>query len=100
MEPSHADIVNTLFELGAGIVLWSHVRTLLKEKEVKGVSILPFAFYTVWGFWNLYYYPKIGQDWSFWGGIFVVLVNSYYTYLLYYYRFWIPRKKNELPTPN
>lgn len=93
MDTANADIVNATFELGAGIILWFHVKTILKEKKVLGVSIVPFAFFTLWGLWNLYYYPTLGQPWSFWGGIFVVSVNALYTYLLFHYRVLVPRRE-------
>ena len=53
------DFVNATFELGGGfLLLWNCLR-LYRDKEVKGVSVGVTAFFTLWGYWNLYYYPHL-----------------------------------------
>ncbi len=69
------DEVNALFELGGGVLLWLNVKSLWKDKQVRGVSFAPFAFYLGWGIWNLFYYPALGQIWSAIAGVNVVLAN-------------------------
>jgi uncharacterized membrane protein YfcA len=70
------DIINGIFELGGGILLILNCFKLYKDKVVKGVSISVCAFFTVWGYWNLYYYPCLNQWVSFAGGILIVAANS------------------------
>lgn len=61
---SIADIINGCFEaFGSVAVLFSCAR-LLKDKQVKGISLITTGFFTSWGFWNLYYYPSLGQSLS------------------------------------
>ena len=79
------DHVNGIFELGGGLLTWLSVRRLVIDKEVKGVSWWPIWFFTVWGIWNLYYYPHLDQWWSFVGGIFIVVANTVWLVLLVYY---------------
>ena len=80
------DIINSLFEAGAVIALLFHIRAILKAKEVRGMSIVPIIFYSMWGAWNLVYYPSLGQTWSFVAGIGVFVVNTLHVALLGYYR--------------
>jgi hypothetical protein len=69
------DLVNGCFEFGGSFALWMHVARLRRDKDIKGAHWLPFAFFFLWGVWNLYYYPSLAQWWSFAGGLFVVGAN-------------------------
>jgi hypothetical protein len=80
------DLINGLFELSAGFFVLNHCRVLLQDKEARGVSLASIVFFTLWGFWNLIYYPALGQMASFIGGVFVVLANAFYTFLMLFYR--------------
>jgi hypothetical protein len=57
------DIVNGA-SLGALLVL-NHCRGVLPDKAGAGVSVFSVALFTTWGFWNLYFYPSLGQWMSF-----------------------------------
>ena len=79
------DIVNGMYELcGAPFILLSFF-TLLRDKKVKGVSWLHVAFFTTWGLWNLFYYPQLGQWFSFAGGIAIVIANAMWLGTMIYY---------------
>lgn len=75
------DAINGTFELMSGFFLWNNVRILVKQKSVRGVSIITTAVFTLWGFWNLFYYPYLGQILSFVGGLNVVSANLTWVYL-------------------
>jgi len=62
------DAVNGAFEFLGGASVWMHVRTIMCDKQSRGVSPFATAFFTLWGFWNLYYYPSLAQWASFAGG--------------------------------
>ena len=81
-----ADLINGGFELFAGAFVVLNCLQVMKDKQVKGVNILAVTFFTLWGFWNLYYYPSLNQWWSFVGGISIVGANSWWVYLLLKYR--------------
>jgi hypothetical protein len=57
----------------------------MRDKLVRGVDWRATAFFTSWGAWNLYYYPHLGQTWSFGAGVFIGTVNLVYLCLMTYY---------------
>jgi hypothetical protein len=80
------DLVNGGLELTAGLAVFNHCRVLYRDKALKGVSVFSTAFFTAWGFWNLYYYPHLGQTASFIGGVSIVLANALWLGLMVKYR--------------
>lgn len=80
------DVVNGLYEMmGAPFILLS-VWNLYKQKRVRGVSWVHVGFFTTWGFWNLFYYPYLGQWWSFVGGIAIAIANTIWLCQMIYYK--------------
>lgn len=80
------DLINGLFEFFGGALSWLNVRHLLRDKKVRGVSLVPSAVFTVWGFWNCFYYPHLGQWLSFSGGVVIVGANAVWIALAWRYR--------------
>lgn len=81
------DSINGLFEFRGSILLWWNVRRLYLDKEIRGVSKLPTAFFAAWGLWNLFYYPSLGQIMSFFGGCSLVIANAvWFAQMAYYSR--------------
>jgi hypothetical protein len=70
------DAINAVFEGGGAIFLCLNVRRLIKDKSVKGVSLLTTSWWTAWGFWNVYFYSAVNTPASFYAGIAVVFVNA------------------------
>ena len=85
------DLINGSFELLAGFFLLNNCFQVIKDKSVAGVSIISVMFFTLWGFWNLYYYPHLNQMISFFGGLLIVIANTFWVVLLLKYR--NPRKQ-------
>lgn len=81
-----ADLTNGLFEFAAAGFILNHCRVLYADKALRGVSLLSTAFFFLWGAWNVYYYPSLGQHWSFLGGLFVVAANGLWVGLMLKYR--------------
>ncbi len=79
------DLINGSFELLGGVVILLSIRRVLKDKKVAGVSWPHVAFFAAWGFWNLFYYPHLGQWLSFAGGLLIVTTNTIWVALLIYY---------------
>lgn len=69
------DLVNGLFELLSSGAVWFNTTRLLRDREVKGYSVGATTFFTLWGIWNLYYYPHLGQLLSLAGGVSMVIAN-------------------------
>lgn len=80
------DLINGLFEFFGGALNWLNVRQLLRDKKLRGVSKIPTALFTLWGFWNLYYYPMLGQWVSLLGGLIIVSANFFWVVLAWKYR--------------
>jgi len=83
---SWQDVVNGAFECLAGFMVLLSCRRVYKDKAVAGVSIWATAFFTLWGYWNIYYYPHLDQWLSFFGGLFIVAANTIWVALLIKYR--------------
>lgn len=82
---SPADLVNGSFEGIGALVLLLNIRRLLRDKMVRGVHWAPVAFWTLWGYWNVFYYPSLGQSFSFVAGLAVAAVNTVQLALLVKY---------------
>lgn len=80
------DAINGTFELAAGAFVLNHCRRLYRDKILRGVSLVSVAFFTVWGIWNLYYYPALGQSVSFYGAMLVLVSNAIYLSMAMHYR--------------
>ena len=79
------DRVNGGFELFAGFFICLNIMKVLEDKAVAGVDWRTVAFFTCWSFWNLYYYPKLGQKASAWGALVVAFFNAAWLSLLIWY---------------
>jgi hypothetical protein len=81
------DIINGLFELGSGLLCYLNIHRLLKDKQVQGVSWIPTTMFTLWGAWNLYYYPSLGQFFSMAGAVSIFMANLWWLWLVFYYEY-------------
>lgn len=90
------DVINASFEALGGLLILNNCRLVLRDKAVPGVSVVSTAFFSLWGLWNLFYYPQLGQWWSLVGGIILVCANVFWVALLVVYRSQ-PRKAAQLP---
>ena len=88
------DLINGVFEASGSLFILLSIRRLYEDKLVRGVSFIHVGFFSLWGVWNLYYYPHLGQWLSFAGGVLITVSNMSYTYLLVYY---ILRERHERP---
>jgi len=79
------DIINAGFEFFATLFVLRNCYVVWDDKKVAGVSVAATAFFMMWGGWNVYYYPSLGQVFSFYCGIGVLLSNILYVGLLIYY---------------
>ncbi len=79
------DFINGCFEFTAGVLLWLNVWKLHKDKKVFGVHVVPVIFFTVWGYWNLIFYPAVNAWVSFGAGMLVTLANTVWGIQVLYY---------------
>ena len=80
------DLLNRCFEAAGGfVILLLNIRCTLRDMIVRGVNPWATGFFASWGFWNLFFYPALGQWWSFAGGVFLVSMNFIWFGQLFYY---------------
>lgn len=84
------DLVNGLFEAWGAVAVWRNGFQLLNDKVYKGVRLDSTVFFMAWGYWNIYYYPSLDQWLSFVAGLFLVAGNTWWVWLMVYYRFLYP----------
>jgi len=87
------DLINASFELFGTFFIILNIIKLYNDKKVNGVSWLAVMYFTLWGIWNLYYYPHLGQWASLIGGIGIAITNTIWLGQLIYYSKY--RRKNE-----
>lgn len=80
------DITNSVFESCGAICTWLNVRKLLKDKLVRGVDWRLWIFYTLWGLWNILFYPINGFWFSWAAGIVLAMGSVIWVILAYKYR--------------
>lgn len=69
------DLVNGLFEFAGSLFTWMNVVRVHKDRGYAGIYLPAIVFFTLWGGWNLFYYPFLEQWWSFAGGISIMTAN-------------------------
>ncbi len=84
------DIVNGTLEAAGGFFILLSILRLHKDKVVRGVSWIHVAFFSTWGYWNLFYYWQLDQWWSWYGGIGVVTMNTLWLFQIVWWS-WVER---------
>lgn len=79
------DLVNASFEMLGGFVILLNIRRILQDKLVRGVDWRVTGFFSLWGAWNLFYYPHLGQVLSLAAGVWIMLANTCYLIILIFY---------------
>ncbi len=77
---------NAMFEFFGSMALMKNVFKLHADKMVRGYHWAATAYFMSWGYWNIFYYPSVGDWWSFTGGLFVVAVNTFWLGQMIHYR--------------
>ena len=78
------DVINGL---GGAFALLLHARRLYIDKQIRGASALSFVFFTIWGWFNVFwFYPSVNCWCSFAGGVAVAIVNTAYLGMPWWYR--------------
>ena len=80
-----SDLVNAGFEFSAVFFLSLNCIQVYKDKMVRGMSVLAVTFFSVWGYWNIFFYSHNNLTWSSIAGGLVAVVNTFYVFQLVYY---------------
>jgi hypothetical protein len=85
------DAINASFELIGAALAWLNFWRLWNDGEVKGVYWPVTAFFAVWGVWNVYYYPSLGQWLSAAAGVVLCAGNFAWVGLV----LWLERRTRQ-----
>jgi hypothetical protein len=80
-----ADQCNAAFEFIGALLILNHARCGFTY-GLSGVSMFSTVIFTLWGVWNLFYYPSLGQYYSFVAGICVIFANVIWINVIIRYR--------------
>lgn len=80
-----SDVINGIFEFAGCFFVMFNIHRVLKDEKVRGVSALATAYFTLWGFWNFWYYSNLNQWFSFFGGATIALANLVWVVLMIHY---------------
>ena len=78
------DLLNGCFEFCGSLLICVNVAALYRDKCFPACAWVP-AFFFLWGLWNLFYYPHLGQWLSFTGGCGIVVANGVWAAQMVYY---------------
>lgn len=76
------DTINGLFEIGGALITLLSLQRLRRDRAMMGFHWGPTIFFTVWGLWNILYYPHLDQPVSTVGAVLLVAVNLAYLGLM------------------
>jgi hypothetical protein len=79
------DLINGSLEMAGALLLLRNCHLLYQHKRVQGVSVTTTGFFSLWGLWNLYFYPANHLWLSFAGGVCLASVNIMWVVLALYY---------------
>lgn len=80
------DTINAGFEALAVLATLLHCRALWRAKRAMGVSVVSTLFFSVWGWWALFYLASLGQWASMGGAVGMAAANACYVALLFKFR--------------
>ena len=84
------DMLNAGFELMGFVMMLPSIIRAYRLRSVVGVHWATPAFFWIWGLWNVFYYPHLGQWFSFTAGLLLVISNTAWFLLVLRYT---PREK-------
>ena len=58
------DLINSAFVLVAVAMAALDLKQVRKDRQVKGLHFATAILFTVWPFWDLFYYASLGQTFS------------------------------------
>ncbi len=80
------DLINALFPLVGSAFILLNIRTLLKDKDVKGIHWISPLFFYCGQIWNCYFMWSLGQMFSFFAVGFMTALNLVWYSLMVFYK--------------
>ena len=75
-----------MFETGGAWFTWMNAWKLYQHKQIRGAYWPAWFFFAAWGLFNLWYYPALGQWYSFTAESILVIGNLLWCALAVRYR--------------
>ncbi len=80
------DQINSVFIFVAGVFYALNLITLIKDKDVKGISKLSIIFFSVWNLWTLFFFFQTSEFWwTIAAYVIVAILNVIYLFFMFKY---------------
>lgn len=76
------DLINGGFELLSSAMMVPSIIRAWRARKITGVHWTMPVFFVLWGVWNIFYYPHLGQWFSLLGAIMLLITNSLWLMLV------------------
>ena len=80
------DILNGIFVFCGSVLVWINVFKLVKDKEVKGISVTVQTFFAIWGIWNIFYFYHLSLPYSMIANFILGLGNATWCAIVFYFK--------------
>lgn len=77
-------ILAALF-VACSLVCWLHVRQIIRDKTVKGVSLIPTFVFMTTNVFEMIYFGQKGDWWNVGGAVSMLMSNVAWTVCVFYY---------------
>lgn len=81
------DIITSMFQFGAALFLLDNIRAILRDKDLKGVSIGMIVFFTLWGYWGIFMFYSLAQPLSMWTNVGIAAAYTVWLGMAIVYKF-------------
>jgi hypothetical protein len=85
MQFQFSDFINGLFEGLTVIFIVLNIKAILKDKKVRGFTLIYVVFFFTWSVWNLFYYFSLKQPISALSVFFGTILGVCADFLVFYY---------------
>jgi uncharacterized membrane protein YfcA len=80
------DQINSVFIFVASVFYALNLITLIKDKDVKGISKLSIIFFSVWNLWTLFFFVQTSEFWwTIAAYVIVAVLNVIYLFFMFKY---------------
>jgi|TARA_Y100000004_G_scaffold116974_1_gene131545 uncharacterized membrane protein YfcA len=80
------DQINSVFIFVASVFYALNLITLIKDKDVKGISKLSIIFFSVWNLWTLFFFVQTSEFWwTIAAYVIVAILNVIYLFFMFKY---------------
>jgi hypothetical protein len=81
----NTETIMSVFNYAGTLFLSLNCIQLVKDRSVKGVSLIATTFFVIWSWWNVIYFYKLPDMPSFYSSIPYAIVNTIWISLAIYY---------------